>query len=332
VGAVGSEDLGEATTRQEASMTLDGAGADAIRARVEQEYASKVQGAGCGRATPKEGDAAYGLGDTAAVPAEAVEASFGCGNPLAFAGVAEGDTVVDLGSGAGMDLLLAAKRAGATGKVIGIDMTDAMIERARANVARAGASTVEVRKGIIEALPVESASVDWVISNCVVNLSPEKPRVFAEIARVLAPGGRMLISDIVISEVPSWARHVVRRFNPAVAAAIGEAEYLAGLRRAGLGEVEVRARHVYDRGSLEGMLLSEIDGALDARGLRGAPRRVLRRALEAVVSRLARAADGKVTSVQVFARKGSAPRAPSDGVQLSPGDAPPAGGDRTPRR
>ncbi|MGH6961179.1 MAG: methyltransferase domain-containing protein, partial [Dongiaceae bacterium] len=126
-----------------------------------------------------------GYGAEAGALTEANQDSFGCGKPLAFSEVRQGDTVLDLGSGAGLDLLLASGRVGPTGRVIGVDMTDAMIDRARANVARQGATNVEVRKGLIEDLPVESSSVDWVISNCVLNLSPDKPRVFAEIARVL---------------------------------------------------------------------------------------------------------------------------------------------------
>src|SRR5436190_21969781 len=112
---------------------------------------------------------------------------YGCGNPLAYAHVRPGDTVLDLGSGAGFDLILAAEAVGPRGKVIGVDMTERMIERARVNVARAGHANVELRQGIIEALPLEAASVDWVISNCVISLSPEKHRVFAEVARVLRP-------------------------------------------------------------------------------------------------------------------------------------------------
>jgi len=174
------------------------------------------------------------------------ETSFGCGNPLAFSAVREGEVVLDLGSGAGLDLLVAAEKVGPTGRVIGVDMTEAMIEAARANVARAGLANVEVRKGIIEALPVESASVDHVISNCVINLSPEKDRVFAEIARVLRPGGRIRISDIVAQDLPAWVRADPDLYGACIGGAIPEADYLAGLERAGLVDVTVEERLRYD--------------------------------------------------------------------------------------
>ena len=129
--------------------------------------------------------AGYSSEELATLPADAVVNSFGCGNPLAFSEIGEGEVVLDLGSGAGIDILLAAKKVGPTGKAIGVDMTDEMIARGQENVAAAGLENVDLRKGLIEDMPVESESIDWVISNCVINLSPEKPKVFAEIARVL---------------------------------------------------------------------------------------------------------------------------------------------------
>jgi SAM-dependent methyltransferase len=133
-------------------------------------------------------------------------------------------------------------------------MTPIMIERARKNAAEAGLSNVEVRRGIIEALPVETASIDLVISNCVINLSPEKPRVFAEIARVLKPGGRFSVADIVAEEMPAWIREIGLLYSTCVAGAIPEGEYLAGLRAVGLTDVEVKDRLVYEREQLEGFL------------------------------------------------------------------------------
>jgi SAM-dependent methyltransferase len=279
--------------------------ADRIRAGVAEDYATKANGVGCGRAAPSGGAAKYRPEEVAALPPEALEASFGCGNPLAFAGVEPGHTVVDLGCGAGADLLLAAERVGAAGRVIGIDMTDAMLERARANVAKAGATNVELKSGLIEALPVDASSVDWVISNCVVNLSPEKPRVFREVARVLRPGGRMLISDIVVERVPAWVRAVVGKFNPAVAGAVGEGEYVAGLQRAGLADVEVRSRYRYDADQIEGMLRSELSAIGDrSRVARFAPK-LFDGALRLLAARIARVVAGRVTSIQVYARKSS---------------------------
>ena len=140
-------------------------------------------------------------------------------------------------------------------------MTDAMIERAQANAAAAGLANVEVRKGLIEDLPVDDASVDWVISNCVINLSPDKPAVFAEIARVLKPGGRMLVSDIVVEDLPDWVRENKALYSACVAGAISESDYVAGLRAAGLADVEVRDRLVYDAGQLEAMYREEIGRA-----------------------------------------------------------------------
>ena len=184
--------------------------------------------------------------------------SYGCGNPLAFAEVEEGQTVIDLGSGAGLDLLIAAERVGPKGQVIGIDMTDRMIEEARRNIAKSDHKNVEVRKGIIEEMPVDDDSVDWLISNCVINLSPEKEKVFAEAARVLRPGGRLSVTDIVVEGLPEELRNSQRLYDSCVSGAIPEAEYVAGLRSAGLTDVKTEELVVYDRSMLRG-LASEFD-------------------------------------------------------------------------
>jgi SAM-dependent methyltransferase len=207
--------------------------------------------------TPPVGTAAKTAGYTTeelSRYSEASVSSFGCGNPLAFEGVEPGQVVLDLGSGAGFDLLIASGKVGPDGKVIGVDMTDAMIEAARQNAAKAGATNVEVRKGTIETLPVEDASVDWVISNCVINLSPDKPRVFAEIARVLRPGGRFAISDIVAEEVSDRIREQAEVYSACIGGAISESEYIAGLRAAGLSGVEVTERFVYEASQLREMV------------------------------------------------------------------------------
>ena len=188
---------------------------------------------------------------------EAGQSSFGCGNPLAFAEVREGETVLDLGSGAGLDLLIAAKKVGPSGRVIGVDMTDDMIESARANAAKAGFDNVEVRKGIIEELPVEDASVDWVISNCVINLSPEKERVFAEIRRVLKPGGRFSISDLVAEGLPESWRRQAEVYASCIGGAIPEGEYEAGMRGAGLADLEITERQDYDLDQIGALLTTD---------------------------------------------------------------------------
>ncbi len=237
---------------------------DETRASVSEAYTRAVTSpSGCcgGDVAPKgvtAKSAGYGADEMAALPADAVENSFGCGNPLAFAEVNEGDVVLDLGSGAGIDLLLAARKVGPTGRVIGVDMTDVMIERARANAAAAGFETIEVRKGIIEDLPVDTASVDVLISNCVINLSPEKDRVFAEIARVLKPGGRMRVSDIVVEKLPDWVKESPELYSSCVAGAISEDAYVAGLTAVGLEQVEIADRMVYDSAQLEALVGSEI--------------------------------------------------------------------------
>lgn len=247
---------------------------DRIRKGVSAFYGQAVRsgtgccsgsGCGCGGQDGAAGIAGFAAhfpgydAHAAGLPADAVENSFGCGNPLAFSEVQPGEVVLDLGSGAGIDLLIAARRVGPTGRVIGVDMTDEMIVRARANAAEAGFPNIEVRQGIIEELPVDAASVDWVISNCVINLSPEKHRVFAEIARVLKPGGRMRVSDIVVEDLPSWARDHMGLYASCVSGAVSQAEYVQGLARAGLVDIEVPQRFPYDLVQVREILGSATD-------------------------------------------------------------------------
>jgi arsenite methyltransferase len=182
----------------------------------------------------------YGDGETDGLPEEAVLASLGCGNPLAVADLHEGERVLDLGSGGGIDVLLSARRVGPSGFAYGVDMTDEMLTLARANAAKAGAPNVEFRKGEIEALPMPDAAVDVVISNCVINLSTDKPAVLAEMYRVLVPGGRIGITDVVAEDHLTPAdRAAAGSYVGCIAGALSRAEYLDGLTAAGFTEASV---------------------------------------------------------------------------------------------
>jgi len=185
------------------------------------------------------------------IPDDAVEHSFGCGNPLALAEIKEGDVVLDLGSGAGIDVLLASKRVGASGKAIGIDMTPEMIAKARKNAQKMGVDNVEFRLGEMEAMPAANDSVDLIISNCVVNLSPDKDKVFDEAFRVLKPGGRMLISDIVANNLPESINVDLEAWAGCIAGALEETEYLATILRAGFADVEIVGKTEFDLSMIE---------------------------------------------------------------------------------
>jgi arsenite methyltransferase len=186
----------------------------------------------------------YREGETDGLPEEAVLASLGCGNPLAVADLHEGERVLDLGSGGGIDVLLSARRVGPTGYAYGVDMTDDMLALARANAAKAGATNVEFLKGEIEAVPLPDASVDVVISNCVINLSTDKPAVLAEMFRVLVPGGRIGISDVVAEDQMSPAdRAAAGSYVGCIAGALTRAEYLDGLAAAGFTDTSVTFTH-----------------------------------------------------------------------------------------
>jgi ubiquinone/menaquinone biosynthesis C-methylase UbiE len=183
--------------------------------------------------------AGYTPEELAAVPEDA-NLGLGCGNPTALAGLKTGETVLDLGSGAGMDCFLAAKKVGPTGRVIGVDMTPEMVDRARENVRKNGASNVEFRLGEIENLPVADSSVDVIISNCVINLSTDKPRVFREAFRVLRPGGRLMVSDLALKKpLPKEIQASVEAYVACIAGAIEKDKYLGTIREAGFSNVEV---------------------------------------------------------------------------------------------
>ncbi len=185
--------------------------------------------------------------ETASLPAGAVLASLGCGNPTALTDLHEGEVVLDLGSGGGIDVLLSARRVGPTGKAYGLDMTDEMLALARENQAKAGVENVEFLKGEIEAIPLPDSSVDVVISNCVINLSTDKDRVIAEAFRVLRPGGRFAVSDVVIrGEVPSAVRRSMELWVGCVAGAMTEQQYHQSLSQVGFEGIGIEPTRIYE--------------------------------------------------------------------------------------
>jgi arsenite methyltransferase len=198
----------------------------------------------CSDASGTQGLELYDAAERDGLPDAALLASLGCGNPTAVAELREGETVLDLGSGGGIDVLLSARRVGPTGRAIGVDMTDEMLRLARRNAAEAGAANVEFRKGTIESLPLDDASVDVVISNCVINLASDKAAVFAEIARVLRPGGRVGVSDIVADDLLTAEQRAERgSYVGCIAGALSFREMRDGLRAVGLTDVEVVPTH-----------------------------------------------------------------------------------------
>ena len=199
---------------------------------------------GTGSVDDSFGAALYTSDDQGELPAEAVAASLGCGNPTAVAALQPGERVLDLGSGGGIDVLLSARRVGETGFAYGVDMTTEMLDLARSNAAKAGVTNVEFRQGTIEDVPLPDAAVDVVISNCVINLSVDKPRVIAEMFRVLVPGGRIGISDVVAEDHLSAAERAERgSWVGCIAGALSQAEYVSELTRAGFVDAEVEFTH-----------------------------------------------------------------------------------------
>jgi arsenite methyltransferase len=242
---------------------------DEIRETVRERYAdaAKTVGAeesgccgssdsGCGCSTADQLGAVQGLKDQAfgdrlyseeergTLPDAAKLASFGCGNPTAVADLGEGETVLDLGSGGGIDVLLSARRVGPEGKAYGLDMTDEMLELARANQRETGLENVEFLKGTIEEVPLPDDSVDVIISNCVINLSGDKPAVFREAARVLRPGGRFAVTDVVADEdMDDATRRDLQQWTGCIAGALTDAEFRRELSEAGFSEIEIRETH-----------------------------------------------------------------------------------------
>ncbi|HPV77230.1 MAG TPA: arsenite methyltransferase [Gemmatimonadaceae bacterium] len=253
---------------------------EAVRATVRATYGAAARAAsgtgescGCGPSCcsgdgevwdPITADL-YDAGEIEGIPAEALLASLGCGNPTALAALSLGETVLDLGSGGGIDVLLSARRVGPTGKAYGLDMTDEMLALAHANQARAGVTNVEFLKGEIEHIPLPDNSVDVIISNCVINLSADKPQVLREAFRVLRPGGRFAVSDVVLrGELPTEVQRSVALYTGCVSGALQESAYARHLADAGFTDIGIEPTRIYDAEDARAL----IEGAgLDAASL-----------------------------------------------------------------
>jgi arsenite methyltransferase len=246
---------------------------DNIKETVKEKYAEaalKVLGGEKGSCGPSGAcgcdpitENLYDSSQTTDLPEGAVLASLGCGNPTALADLHQGETVLDLGSGGGIDVLLSAKRVGPTGKAYGLDMTDEMLALARANQAKAGATNVEFLKGEIEHIPLPEAAVDVIISNCVINLSADKRRVLSEAFRVLKPGGRFAVSDVVCrGEIPPAVRRSMELWVGCVAGALEEIEYRRLLQEAGFVDIDVESTRIYEfqDAGIEDVLWREVSG------------------------------------------------------------------------
>ncbi len=217
---------------------------DEVRARYAEAALQAGSGGCCSDAVQEFGPELYSAIERAELPEAAVLASLGCGNPIAVAELREGERVLDLGSGGGIDVLLSAKRVGPTGRAIGLDMTDEMLALAQRNAAEAGATNVEFVRGTIESIPLPAESVDVVISNCVINLAADKSAAFREIARVLRPGGRMGITDIVADDRLTAAERAERgSYTGCIAGALSFTEFRSGLEAVGLTDISLTPTH-----------------------------------------------------------------------------------------
>jgi len=264
-----------------------------VQTAVQEKYGAIAKSVGttgccgpssCGCGDPITADL-YSDAETEGLPAEVVAASLGCGNPTALLALEPGQTVLDLGSGGGIDVLLSAKRVGPTGKVYGLDMTDEMLALARENQRKAGATNVEFLQGTIEHIPLPNNSVDVIISNCVINLSTDKDAVFREAVRVLKPGGRFAVSDVVVrGAVPADVRRSLELWVGCIAGALEETEYLSKLRAAGFIDVELEPWRIYHIEDTRAFLT---ESGLD-------------------VDRLAPEVDGRFASAFIRARKANA--------------------------
>ena len=231
------------------------------------------------------------------IPEWLAGASFGCGNPVALSGIRPGDTVVDLGCGVGIDLLIAARRTGPEGRVIGIDMNENMVATARKNARKAGYDHVEVKKGRLEALPLEDATTDWVFSNYVINLAGDKRAVFSEIVRVLKPGGQILIADIVAKDLPEWVSLHADLYAACISSALSRGEYLRIAEETGLRDVRIIDTLEYDAAAIRHLMREELPMALDElAGRFGLSREEM---LDKAVADL----EGKIASIKLWGKK-----------------------------
>src|SRR5437879_2129521 len=270
--AAANVSLGNLSTRRRHHMN-----SDQIKETVKQKYghvAQRVLGGergDCGCACDPVSSNLYDAAETAALPQGAVRASLGCGNPAALAELHAGEVVLDLGSGGGIDVLLSAKRVGPTGKAYGLDMTDEMLALARENQRKAGVANVEFLKGEIEDIPLPDASADVVISNCVINLAADKRKVLAEAFRVLKPGGRFAVSDVVVrGELPPPVRRSMQLWVGCVAGALEETEYQRLLQEAGFEEIGVEPTRIYEFDDARAVLTSAgLDAEVLAREVAG---------------------------------------------------------------
>jgi 2-polyprenyl-3-methyl-5-hydroxy-6-metoxy-1,4-benzoquinol methylase len=240
-------DKGDEMSGQDVKATVREKYGQAARRVTSGERTSCCSSTCCGGSEDPITSNLYTEVETASLPQQAVLASLGCGNPTALAELNQGEVVLDLGSGGGIDVLLSARRVGPTGKAYGLDMTEEMLALARENQRKAGLGNVEFLKGEIEAIPLPESSVDVIISNCVINLSTDKQKVLAEAFRVLKPGGRFAVSDVVIrGEVPSEVRRSMELWVGCVAGALTEQEYLARLEEAGFEDVGIEPTRIYE--------------------------------------------------------------------------------------
>ena len=266
----------------------------------EDEPADSVRQDSCGCSANQSSTMRAALGDShasrigytdeelASIPEHAATHAFGCGNPLAFSGVEEGDVVLDLGSGAGIDVLLASKKVGPSGHVIGLDMTPEMISKAEGNAREVNAENVEFRLSEMENMAVGNSKVDWVISNCVISLSPDKDAVFGEAFRVLKPGGRILVSDLCINGVDKPVRDELFHWADCIGGALDEPSYLKAIERAGFVDVRIVDRVTYPAEGVRGFVEADKEFTSEQRAARDP---------------LWRQVDHKVSSVRVYALK-----------------------------